>query len=69
MGRTQNMGVSLKHLLSGQGKSGFAKPKQKTMKVRGEEFRAAQQDPGVQEFLKKALAEEERLEREGLIHP
>jgi hypothetical protein len=69
MGKTQSMGVSLKHFLGGQEKPSPVKPKQKRMKVRGEDFRAAQQDPDVQEFLRKALVEEERLEREGLIHP
>lgn len=37
--------------------------------ISNEELEAARQDPRPQEFLRLAIEQEERLERESLIHP
>jgi hypothetical protein len=49
--------------------SGLFKPKRKAMKLRGDDFREAQQDPRVKGFHEKAEEQDEKLHREGLIHP
>lgn len=37
--------------------------------IDAEAFEEARRNPAVKSFLRNALVEEERLEREGLIHP
>ena len=65
MGRTQFMGVSLKRIL----RPGAHKPDSKPASVMGQEFRKAQENPEVKSFLEETRVREERLKREGLIHP
>jgi hypothetical protein len=45
------------------------KPKRRIMKVRGQDFRDAQESQSVKDFLDEAFARDEQLHRDGLIHP
>lgn len=38
------------------------------IEIRASRLRAARRDPGLRKFLADAMAQEKRLEREGLIH-
>lgn len=49
--------------------SDLFKPRRKPMKLRGEDFRQAQDDPDVKSFLDEAMKQDEKLHDEGLIHP
>lgn len=58
------MGLSLKQFFS----PNLFKPHRKTMSVRGDEFRMAQQSEEVQGFLEETMDREKKLKRRGLIH-
>jgi hypothetical protein len=64
MGRTRAMGLSLKRIF----RSGSHK-ENKSASVAGRKFREAQADEAVKAFLEETRLREERLKREGLIHP
>jgi hypothetical protein len=39
------------------------------MEIDARQLEAARQNPEVQKFLKEAIARDEQMQREGLIHP
>jgi hypothetical protein len=64
MGRPRYMGVSLKRIF----RPGTHK-ESRPASVAGQKFREAQDDKAVKLFLEETRLREEKLKREGLIHP